>query len=137
MTNHQADTVDALANLATAMEADRATVENQTETIAQLFSELVSAQAKLISSLLDNQRLLKILSERGGSWNTSRGMADGKTSGDAAAGPWFSRRTHYCHTYVHKCPHPSFKFPDPATGHIKNSTNKYTRGGRDQEYKKK
>ena len=66
-TNHQADTVDALDNLATATAADRATVATLTDTIAQFLSELASAQAKLISFLLDNQRLLKILSERGGS----------------------------------------------------------------------
>ena len=63
--NHQAETVDALANLATATAADRATVATLTYTITQLSSELASAQAKLISSLLDNQRLLKRLSDRG------------------------------------------------------------------------
>ena len=61
--NHQAETVDALANLVTATAADRATVATLTDTISQLSSELASAQAKLISSLLDNQRLLKRLSD--------------------------------------------------------------------------
>ena len=69
--NHQAETIDALANLATATAADRATVDTLTDTIAQLSLELASAQAKLISSLLDNQRLLKRLSDKEGSWNTS------------------------------------------------------------------
>ena len=133
MTTHQADTVDALANLATATTADRATVATLTDNISQLSLELASAQAKLISSLLDNQHLLKRLSEKGGSWNTSEGVADGKTSGGGAAGPWDGPSIHYCHTHGHKCPHPSFKFPDPATGHINNATKKYTRGGRDQE----
>ena len=54
MTNHQADTVDALANLAMALAADRATMAALTDTTAQLPSELALAQAKLISSLLDN-----------------------------------------------------------------------------------
>ena len=67
MTTHKADIVDALANLATVTAADRATVATLTDTIAQLLSEPASAQAKLISSLLDNQRLLKKLSEKGGS----------------------------------------------------------------------
>ena len=137
MTNHQADTVDALANLATATAADRATVVTLTDTIAQLSSELASAQAKLISSLSDNQRLLKRLSEKGGRRNTSGGVADGKTSGGGAAGPWDGPSIHYCHTHGHKFTHPSFKCPDPATGHIKNATKKDTRGGRDQEHKKK
>ena len=131
MKNHQADTVDALTNLAKAMAADRATVATLTDTIAQLLSELASSQAKLISSLLDNPRLLKRLSDRGGSWNTSGGVAYGKTSGGGAARPWDGPSIYYCHTHGHKCPPPSFKCPEPATGHIKNATKKYTRGGRD------
>ena len=106
---HQSETVDALANLATATAADRATVATLTDTIAQLSSELASAQAKLISSLLDNQRRLKRLSDRGGI---------GNTSGGGAAGPWDGPSIHYCHNNGHKCPHPSFKCPDPTTGHI-------------------
>ena len=137
MTNHQADTVDALDNIATATAADRAIVATLTDTIFQLSSELTSAQAKLISSLLDNQSLLKRHSERGGSWNTSGGVACGETSGGCAAGPWDGTSIHSCHTHGHKCPHPSFKFPEPATGHINNATKKDTRGGRYQEYKKK
>ena len=108
-----------------------------TDTIAQLSSELASAQAKLISSLLDNQRLLKRLSDRGGSRNTSGGGTDGNTSGGGAAGPWDGPSIHYCHTHGHKCPYPSFKCPEPTTWHIKNATKKDTRGGSDKEYKKK
>ena len=43
ISNHQAETIDALANLATATAADRTTVDTLTDTIAQLSSELVSA----------------------------------------------------------------------------------------------
>ena len=125
--NHQAETVDALANLVTATAADRSTVATLTDTIAQLSSELASAQAKLISSLLDNQRLLKRLSDRG---------VSGNTSGGGAAGPWDGPSIHYCHTHGHKCPHPSFKCPEPTTGQIKNATKKDTRGGTEKEYKK-
>ena len=107
-----------------------------TDTIAQLSSELASTQAKLISSLLYNQRLLKRLSDIGGSGNTSGGGTDGKTSGGGAAGPWDGLSIHYCHTHGHKCPHPRFKCPEPNTGHIKNATKKDTRGGSDKEYKK-
>ena len=137
MTNHQADTGDALANLLTAMVADRATVETLTDTISQLSSELASAQAKLISSLLDNQRLLKRLSERGGSLNTSGGVADRKNSGVSASGPWDGPSIHYCQTHGHKCPHPSFNCPETTTDHKRNAMKKDTRGGRDQEYKQK
>ena len=95
-TTHQADTVDSLTNLATTTAADRSTVATLTDTIAQLLSELASAQAKLISSLLDNQRLLKRLSEKGGSWNTSGGVTDQNTSGGGAARPWDGPSIHYC-----------------------------------------
>ena len=129
--------MDALANLATATTADISTVATLTDTIAQLLLELASAQTKLISSLLDNQRLLKGFSERGGSWNTSRGVTDGKNYGSGADKPWDGTRIHYCHTHRHKFPHPSFKFPEPTTGHINYATRKDTRGGRYQEYKNK
>ena len=135
--NHQSETVDALANLETDTAVDRTTVATLTDTIAQLSSELASAQAKLISSLLDNQRLLKRLSDKEGSWNTSGGVTNRKTSRGGAAGPWDGQRIHYCHTHGHKCPHPSLNFPEPGTGHIKNATKKDTRGGSDKEYKKK
>ena len=49
--NHQAETVDTLANLATATAADRATMATLTDTIAKLLSELASAKAKLTISL--------------------------------------------------------------------------------------
>ena len=105
-------------------------------TSGELSSELASAQAKIISSLLDNQRLLKRLSDRGGSRNTSGGGTDGKTSGGGAAGPWDGPSIHYCHTQGHKCLHTSFKCHEPTTGHIKNATKKDTRGGTEKEYKK-
>ena len=134
--NQQAETINALDNLATATSADRATVATLTDTIAQLSSELASAQAKVISSLLDNHRLLKRLSDRGGSGNNSGGITDGKTSGGGAAGPWDGPSIHYCHTHGHKCPHPIFKCPEPNTGHTKNATEKDTICGSDKEYKK-
>ena len=95
ITNQQADTVNALFNLATATAGDRARVATLTDTIDQISSELASTQAKLISSLLYNHRFLKRLSERGGSWNTSGCVADGKTSGGGAAGPWDGPSIHY------------------------------------------
>ena len=53
---------DSLENLATAMAADRATVATLTDTVAKLSAELASPQAKLISVLLENQKLLKLVS---------------------------------------------------------------------------
>ena len=55
----QAETMDVLMYLATATAADRAMVATLTVIIARLSSELAAAQAKLMASLMDNQRLLK------------------------------------------------------------------------------
>ena len=114
--NHQAETVDALANLVTAAAADRDPVATLTDTIAQLSSELASAQAQLISSLLDNQRLLKRLSNPGGSGNTSGGGTDGKTSGGGVAGPWDGPSIHYCHTHGTSARTPASSVPSPLLG---------------------
>ena len=132
----QAKTVDALASLATATAANRATVATLTNTIARLSSELAAAQAKLISSLLDKQKLLKKLSERNGGRNTSRGGTDNATSGGAGNGPWDGPCIHYCHTSGFKCPHSSFHCPCPGPNHIKNATKKDTIQGTTKEYKK-
>ena len=66
----------------------------------------------------------------------NRGGTDGKTSGGGAAGTWDGPSIHYCHTHRHKYPHPSFKCPEPNTGHIKNATKKDTRGSSDKEKRK-
>ena len=124
---------ESIANLATATAADRATVATLTDTVAKLSAELASAQAKLISVLLENQKLLKLVSGRGS--RTSGG--ESKTSGGEAQGPWSGPTIHYCHTHGLQCPHPSFKCPEPATGHIKNATKKDTMGGKTTIYKAK
>ena len=129
--------VEAIANLATATAADRATVATLTDTIAQLSSELASAQAKLISSLLDNQKLLNRLSNKRGSRNTSGGVEASTSRGGEKLGPWDGACIHYCHTCRYKCPHPSFNCPCPGSGHIKNATKKDIRGGKNDDYKKK
>ena len=127
------DISDSLANLATATAADRATVATLTDTVAKLSAELASAQAKLISVLLENQKLLKLVLGRGS--RTSRG--ESKTSGGEAQGPWSGPTIHYCHTHGLQCPHPSFKCPEPATGHIKNAKKADMMGGNQNQYKAK
>ena len=129
--------VEALANLATAIATDGATVATLTDTIAQFSSKLASAQEKIISSLLDNQKLLNRPSNKGGSWNTSNGAEAKKSTGGEELGPWDGPCIHYCPTCGYDCPHPSFKCPCPANGHIKNATKKDIRGGKDADYKKK
>ena len=119
---------DSLANLATATSADRATVATLTDTVAKLSAELASAQTKLITALMENQRLLKLVGGR--SSRTPGGGGTPTSGGD----PWTGPLLHYCYTHGHKCPHPSFKCPSPNATHIKNATKKDTRGGCDQDY---
>ena len=121
---------DSLANLATATSADRATVATLTDTVAKLSAELASAQTKLISALMENQRLIKLVGGRSG--RTPGGGAPPTSGGDPCMGPHIP----YCFKHGHKCPHPSFKCPDPSANHIKNATKKDTRGGCETDYEK-
>ena len=134
-TNNHSDTVEDLANLLMDTAADGATVATLTDTIAQLLSEVASAQEKLILSLLDNQRLLKRLLEREGSWNTSGVWQTERLTGVVRPDHGMVRAS--TTATLTETSVPSFKCTEPATGHIKNATRKYTRGVQDQYYKKK
>ena len=79
------DFSESLANLATATSADRATVATLSDTVATLSAQLADAQAKLVSSLLDNQKLLKQLSNRG---QRTYGGAGGANKGEANKGDY-------------------------------------------------
>ena len=131
LTSFSGNLSDSLANLATATSADRATVATLTDTVAKLSAELASAQTKLISALMENQRLLKLVGGRGS--RTPGGAGTPTSGGD----PWTGPLIHYCFKHGHKCPHPSFKCPDPNSNHIKNATKKDTRGGCETDYEKK
>ena len=126
------DFSESLANLATATSADRATVATLTDTVATLSAQLADAQAKLVSSLLDNQKLLKQLSNRG---QRTSGGAEGATKGKYD--PWTGPPIHYCFKHGFQCPHPSFRCPDPNPNHVKNATKANTMGGTTETYKAK
>ena len=128
LTSFSGNLSDSLANLATATSADRATVATLTDTVAKLSAELASAQTKLISALMENQRLLKLV---GGRNSRTSGGGGAQTSG---GDPWTGPPIHYCFKHGFKCPHPSFKCPDPDAYHIKNATKKDTRGGCQDDY---
>ena len=131
------DFSESLANLATATSADRATVATLSDTVATLSAQLADAQAKLVSSLLDNQKLLKQLSNRG---QRTSGGAGGANKGDAKKGdydPWTGPKIHYCFKHGFQCPHPSFRCPDQNPNHVKNATKANTMGGNQETYKAK
>ena len=125
---------ESLANLATTTSADRATVVTLTDTMAKLSAELAAVQLELVSSLLEKQKILKLVSDR--CQRTSRG--GGGTPNfqevnrrDPGQAPLFT--TVIAHGF--NCPHPSFKCPDLNSTHTKNSTKKDTIGDNQEIYK--
>ena len=115
------DTADALANLATATSADRATVATLTDTVAKLSAELADAQGKLVQALLENGKLLKQLASR-----TTRGMTG---SGFTTSGGADAPKVHYCHTCGYLSNHPSFRCEKPGPNHQRMATKRDTMGG--------
>jgi hypothetical protein len=106
---YQQETVDAIANLATATAHDRATVATLSATVSKLTSELASANAKLITALSAVAAL------------TSASKAPPDT-------PRAANR-HYCWSCGFKCEHPSFRCPNPKTGHDNFAKSSDTRKG--------
>jgi hypothetical protein len=107
-TNYQAnnavyeqDTIEALANLATATSHDRQAVSTLTATNSALTTELTSVNAKLVTALLANTTLTAKLAKipaNPGDRNEAR---------------------HYCWSCGYKQTHYSSKCPSPKTGHQK------------------
>ena len=104
------DLSESLTKLATATYADRAMVATLTDTVSTLSAQIADTQANLVSSLLVNQKLLKLLS---GSEQRTSGGAEGANNGVK-------------NDPIH---------PDP--NHIKNATKKYTMGGSQEIHKTK
>lgn len=129
---------ESLTNLATTTSANRATMATITDTVTKLSSELVAAQAKIVAALLENQKLLKMVSRRDG--RTSGGEIptppDGATCGGDQKGLWDGPPIHYCWMYGYACLHSSFRYPTSKPGHIKNVTKKDVLGGWIATYKK-
>ena len=98
------DTVDAIANLATATAHDRVTLSTLTTTNALLTLALTKANADLVEALKTITYITKKLGERE------------KTIGPAT---FYSRptNTHDCFTYGHKSSHSSLKCTAPGPGH--------------------
>jgi hypothetical protein len=104
-TTDQQETIEAIANLATATAEDRRAVANLTGTNATLIKELATTDGKLITALTLVTTLTKQNTDlRAGS---SHRIPDNRTP-DCK---------HYCWTCGYRCEHSSWLCPNPATGH--------------------
>ena len=118
--DHQEQTIEAIANLATATSSDRATVAQLTRTIAQLTADLKTAQDKVVKTLEENVSLAKQLAQ------TKRGSANNAspaTTNEPGA------KVHYCWTHGFECDHSSFKCTDQKEGHQRHATARNTMNG--------
>jgi hypothetical protein len=104
--DHHENTLDALANLATATAEDRRAVVNLTGTNATLTTELATSNGKLISALNRITNLTKQLANLRAN-SSNRGDTNGSNN----------ERKHYCWTCGYRCEHSSWKCPTPPTGH--------------------
>jgi hypothetical protein len=104
--HNQHETIDAIANLATATAEDRKAVTNLTETNVTLTKDLVAANGKLSSTLALVITLTKQLAETRAS-NTSH-------NNRTPAGGY--GRKHYCWTCGYGSEHSSWYCTTPAVG---------------------
>jgi hypothetical protein len=104
---YQQDTVNAIANLATATAHDRSTVATLTSTNRDLSNELTTVNRKLVSALTEIARLTS-LSSNSSAGSTSR------------PGAGFEPK-HYCWSCGYRCTHYSSRCPVPKPGHQKSA----------------
>jgi hypothetical protein len=111
------DTIDAIANLATATAADRTAVANLTGTNALLTKDLARTNLQLIAALTQITALTKQLADTRAPNNSTSGY------------PPNLERKHYCWTCGYRCLHASSKCTVPAAGHQKGAKAADTMGG--------
>jgi hypothetical protein len=104
------NTIDAIANLATATAADRTAVANLTDTNALLTRSLAKSNEKLIAALTQVTALTKQVAALNGT----------PTPHSSTPTTSFERR-HYCWTCGYRCEHSSWNCPTPSTGHQKRA----------------
>jgi hypothetical protein len=108
---YQDETIEAIANLATATSHDRQAVATLTSTNSTLTKELTRVNAQLVTALLANTKLTAQLSEKTGNPNARH---------DAR---------HYCWSCGYQCTHYSSKCPTPKDGHQKGAKASNIMGG--------
>jgi hypothetical protein len=132
--NHdiQQETVDAIANLATATASDRATVASLTATNSRLTLELIAVNAKLVKALEANKQR-QVTTTGGRSNTTTRGRASTTTNGDRER----SQKTpgpHYCFKCGSNVWHTSARCWSKKAGHQDEATEENKMGGSTQKF---
>ena len=122
--DYQKDTVDALANLATATANDREAVSNLTATNKMLTDELATVNAELISALKKISYMEKTMADLRAK-SQDKGPTPNPTTG----------HTHYCWSCGFKSPHPSYKCEVKKDGHQDKATKYNTMNGCRSNYK--
>jgi hypothetical protein len=114
----QQETIDAIANLATATAADRTAVANLTTTVSDLTTALGKCNGKLVGAL---ERVTVLTQQLAAckAGNSPRPASTNDSSG----------RSHYCWTCGYRCAHSSWNCDTPATGHQKRATRANTMNG--------
>jgi hypothetical protein len=108
---YQDETIEAIANLATATSHDRQAVATLTTTNSALTKELTRVNAQLVTALLANTKLTAQLAEKPGNPAARH---------DAR---------HYCWSCGYQCIHYSSKCPTPKDGHQKGAKASNIMGG--------
>jgi hypothetical protein len=116
----QQETINAIANLATATAEDRKAVANLTSTNAILTKELATSNGKLVTALTLVTSLTKQLAD-------SRSGTSTRPTGSRP-----NERKHYCWTCGYRCEHSSWYCPTPATGHQTRAKAADTMNGSDK-----
>ena len=127
----QQETVDAIADLATAITSHRANIAQLTATFKRLRVELVTVNAKLATALQPHRSSQGIRGgrSRGGGQRSSTTTPTGAVLDTRTNDQDLEPPIHYCWMCVPGCRHNSAKFPAPATGHVYTATKQDMKGG--------
>ena len=117
---YQQESVDAIANLATANASDCASVATLTTINSTLAVTLTPSNSKLVTALQDVARLTVTIAEL--RWKL--GNPNTVTAPEVG---WAKR--HYCWTCRYACKHSSRDCPSPVTRHQKGATRAKRLGG--------
>ena len=111
---YQQETVDAIANLATATASDRAMVAILTATNSTLTSALTACQLQLVEALQDVAKLTTVIAD----------LNKNPSAKPSNTGNW-----HYCWNHGYSSGHSSRDCKKPRPGHYKGATKADTKGG--------
>ena len=130
------ETYDAIANLATATSADRATFANLTATVASLTADLRSTQEQLVKALLENTKLLQKSNNSRAGYQRPQSSHPVRNTPPARPAPAVALdetgrpvNRHYCWTHGYRSDHTSGRCPNRSAGHQAFAKRADTLGG--------